>query len=91
MREAVAWFADGGIHAFAGNRQRLRASTSHVPGLHLLPDNLYGVPQTVAVRLDRADRLAAVQSLLDALRAEGFLAAAVTASGVDGIAVVPEP
>lgn len=89
LRDAVRWFADGSIQAFAGNRQRLREATKDDPGLHLLPDNLYGVPQTVAVPLDRADRVAAVDAAIAALRTSGFLADAVSRSGVDGISVAP--
>lgn len=89
LREAAAWLADGTIDAFAGNRQRLRVSTRDMPGLRLLPDNLYGVPQTIAVPLGRADLVARLDAALDEMRASGFLADSVAASGVDGIEVAP--
>ena len=89
LREAAGWLADGTIDAFAGNRQRLRVSTRDIPGLRLLPDNLYGVPQTIAVPLGRADLVVRLDAALDEMRASGFLAESVAASGVDGIEVAP--
>jgi len=89
LREAVAWLKEGNVVAFAGNRQRLVANTRDATGLRLLPDNFYGVPQTIAVPQDRADRLALVNAALDDLRASGFLADWVARSGVDGLDVAP--
>lgn len=89
LKQATAWLLDGTVDAFAGNRQRLRFGTRHVPHLQLLPDNLYGVPQTVAVALDRADTLKIINTALDEMRLSGFLAGSVASSGVDGIAVAP--
>jgi len=89
LREAVQWLQQGTVIAFAGNRQRLAANTRDAAGLRLLPDNLYGVPQTVAVPLDRDDRLNWVNAALDDLRTGGFLADSVSRSGVDGLDVAP--
>ena len=58
-------------------------------GLRLLPDNLYGVPQAIAVPLDRGGRLDWVNSALDDLRTGGFLADSVSRSRVDGLDVAP--
>ena len=89
LQEAVRWLKDGTVIAFAGNRQRLSANTRDAAGLRLLPDNFYGVPQTIAVPLDRGDRLKWVDAALDELRANGFLADSVSRSGVDGLDVAP--
>jgi polar amino acid transport system substrate-binding protein len=89
LREAVQWLQDGTVVAFAGGRQRLAAGTRNVPGLRLLADNLYGVPQTIAVPLDRADRLALINAALDELRANSFLADSVARSEVDGLTAAP--
>jgi len=89
LREAVQWLKDGTVIAFAGNRQRLAANTRDVTGLRLLPDNFYGVPQTIAVAPDRPDRLKWINAALDDLRAGGFLADSVARSGVDGLEVAP--
>jgi polar amino acid transport system substrate-binding protein len=89
LREAVAWLREGAVAAFAGGRQRLGAGTRDAPGLRMLTDNFYGVPQSIAVPLERADRLSLVNATLDALRASGFLADAVARSNVDGLTVAP--
>lgn len=89
LREPVGWLKAGTITAFAGNRQRLAANTREVTGLRLLPDNFYGVPQTIAVPIERPDRLKAVDAALGDLRASGFLADSIARSGVDGLEVAP--
>jgi len=75
--------------AFAGGRQRIATAAGAVPGLRLLDDNFYGVPQAIAVANDREDRLSLVNAALDDLRARGLLADAVARSGIDGLAVAP--
>ena len=89
LRDAVQWLQDGTVVAFAGGRQRLASGTQNAQGLRLLDDNFYGVPQTIAVQLDRRDRLQLVNAALDELRANGFLADAVARSGVQGLTVAP--
>lgn len=89
LREAVRWLKEGTVVAFAGNRQRLAENTRDVAGLRLLSDNFYGVPQAIAVPLDRADRLHWIDSVIDELRSSGFLAQSMACSGVDGIEVAP--
>jgi len=89
LREAVRWLNDGTVIAFAGNRQRLAENTRGMRGLRLLPDNFYGSPQTIAVPLDRSDRLKWINAALDELRASGFLERSVARSGVDGLEVAP--
>jgi polar amino acid transport system substrate-binding protein len=89
LRVAAQRLLDGTVDAFAGGRQRLASGTQSVRGLRLLDDNFYGVPQTIAVQLDRADRLQRVNAALDELRANGFLADSVVRSGIDGLTVAP--
>jgi polar amino acid transport system substrate-binding protein len=89
LHDAVRWLQEGSVVAFAGGRQRLRAGTRDVPGLRMLADNFYGVPQSIAVPLERTDRLTLINATLDALRANGFLADSIARSTVDGLAVAP--
>jgi polar amino acid transport system substrate-binding protein len=89
LKEGSTWLANGTVDAFGGNRQRLRVSTQGIPGLRLLADNLYGVPQAIAVANDRPELLTEINSAIDELRSSGFLRAAVERSGVDGIDVAP--
>jgi polar amino acid transport system substrate-binding protein len=89
LRDAVQWLNNGEVIAFAGGRQRLASATRDVPGLRMLDDNFYGVPQAVAVPLDRPDRLRLVNSALTDMRSSGFLADSVARSGIEGLSVAP--
>ena len=43
------WLADHTVDAYGTNRQRLTEIAAHNPGYRLLPDNFYGVEQSVIV------------------------------------------
>lgn len=82
-------FAAGEIDAFGANRQRLTTLLKDMPGYRLLPDSLFGVPQTIIVGKDKAEALAAINVFIDDVRASSFLAKSLTASGIVGIDVAP--
>jgi len=71
------------------NRQRLTTLMGETPGSRLLPDSLFGVPQTIIVPKGRADVLTAVNSFIDDVRASGFLQNAIASSGVIGLQAAP--
>ena len=81
---------DGTIDAFGANRQRLTEMTTGANGIRLLPDDLYGVEQTIIVPGGRRDALDAANQFIDEVRRSGALQTAVERSGVVGIAVAPE-
>ncbi len=87
LKEATDWLAKGTVHAFGANRQRLGAAMRGAQGLRLLPDNLYGVPQTIALPIDKPELLAQVNKAIDEMRASGFLKDAIEKSGIDGLSV----
>jgi polar amino acid transport system substrate-binding protein len=89
LRDAARWLLNGDVVAFAGGRQRLLSGTHDVPGLRMLDDNFYGVPQTIAVPLDRPDRLRLINATMSELRSSGFLANSIARSAVEGLAVAP--
>ncbi len=91
MNEAVRWLAEGKVIAFGGNRARLRmaAGIDQALGLRLLPDNLYAVPQAIAIAPGDAALLAFVSNALDEMRTSGFLEAAVKRGGIEGVGVAP--
>jgi polar amino acid transport system substrate-binding protein len=89
LRDAVEWLRNGDVIAFAGGRQRVSSATRGVAGLRLLDDNFYGVPQAMAVPLDRQDRLQLVNATLGEMRLSGFLADSVARSGIEGLSVAP--
>jgi polar amino acid transport system substrate-binding protein len=77
------------IDAFGANRQRLANIQKEAPGFRVLPDNLFGVPQTIIVPKGKAEVLTAVNRFIDDVRASGFLKKAVEASGVVGLEAAP--
>ncbi|MBN9064757.1 MAG: hypothetical protein BGP06_13125 [Rhizobiales bacterium 65-9] len=89
LQEAVAWLGDGAIDAFGGSRQRLASAQRGAKGLRLLPDNLYGAPQAIAVAKDKPELLTSLNALIVELRGNGFLKTAVE-GGVEGVVVAPE-
>ncbi len=77
------------IDAFGANRQRLTNLMKGTTGFRILPDNLFGVPQTIIVPKGRADALALVNRFIDDVRASGFLKTAIEKSGVIGLEAAP--
>ncbi len=77
------------IDAFGANRQRLTNMMKDTPGLRLLPDSLFGVPQTIIVPKGRAEVLAAVNRFIDDVRKSGFLQRSIENSGVVGLEAAP--
>ncbi len=77
------------IDGFGANRQRLTNLMKDAPGLRILPDSLFGVPQTIIVPKGRADVLAAVNRFIDDVRANGFLQSSIENSGVIGLDAAP--
>ena len=77
------------IDAFGANRQRLANIVKESPGFRILPDNLFGVPQTIIVPKGKTEVLAAINRFIDDVRASGFLKKSVEASGVAGLEVAP--
>jgi len=86
--DAVKTLLAGKLDAFGANRQRLTDLMQGVSGLRLLPDDLYGVEQTIiAPRNPNAVQL--VNQFVDEVRKSGFLRSAIDRSGVLGITVAP--
>ena len=79
----------GEIDAFGANRQRLTNLLKEMPGYRLLPDNLFGVTQTIIVPKGRPEVLAAINGFIDEVRASGFLQNAITKSEVVGLEMAP--
>jgi polar amino acid transport system substrate-binding protein len=87
LEEVKRMLADGRIDAFGANRQRLTDLLRGASGLRLLPDDLYGVEQTIIVPKGQAEALKAVNQFLDNVRVSGFLRQAVDRSGVVGLSI----
>jgi polar amino acid transport system substrate-binding protein len=89
MDAAVKMLRAGEIHAYGTNRQRLVEVAGSNPGLRLLPDNFYGVPQAIIVKKGNKALLEIVDSMLDEARSSGLIAAAIQRAGLVGVDVAP--
>jgi polar amino acid transport system substrate-binding protein len=87
--EVLQMLMDGKFDAFGANRQRLTDASRGVSGLRLLPDDLYGVEQTLIVPKGKLEALKIVNQFIDDVRNSGFLRTAIEKSGVIGIAAAP--
>jgi len=86
---AVQMVLDGKLDAFGANRQRLTDLMRNLSGLRLLPDDLYGVEQTMIVPKGKPEVLRMVNQFIDDVRQSGFLRDSIQRSGVIGLAVAP--
>jgi polar amino acid transport system substrate-binding protein len=86
---ALRQLTAGEIDAYAGNRMRLHGIAQRTPGLRLVPDNFYGVEQSVIVPRGDAARLAIVEKFLEEARASGLIAASIARAGLVGVDVAP--
>jgi len=78
------------IDALGANRQRLTTLMKSVPGSRLLPDNYFNVPQNVIVPMGKPEALAAVNALIDELRASGALRDSIAKGGAIGVEMAPK-
>jgi polar amino acid transport system substrate-binding protein len=83
--EALAY---GRIDAFAANRQRLTVAARDAT-FRLLPDNFYGVEQSIIVQKGNTKLLEAVNRFLTEARNSEFIAASLKRSGVAGLDAAP--
>jgi len=89
MQAALRALQSREIAAYATNRQRLHALSQVNAGLRLLPENFYGVEQSIIIRKGNAQLLETVQNFLDDARSSGFVASAIARSGIVGLDVAP--
>jgi polar amino acid transport system substrate-binding protein len=87
--EGIQALSAGKIDAFGANRQRLSDTVRSGTGIRVLPDDLYGVEQTIIVAAGKAAALKIVNEFIDDVRRSGFLASAIQRSGVVGLTVAP--
>jgi ABC-type amino acid transport substrate-binding protein len=80
---------EGKIDAIGANRQRLTDTLRTARGFRLLPDDLYGVEQTIIVAKGKADAIKLLNEFIDEVRRSGELQSSVERSGVVGIRVAP--
>jgi polar amino acid transport system substrate-binding protein len=86
---AVTWLADGAVDAYGTNRQRLTELAARHPGYRLLPDNFYGVPQSVVAAKGNTAMIAFVDAALDDAKRDGLIARSIEQTGLHGLDVAP--
>ena len=89
MDSALKMLRSGEIQAYGTNRQRLHELAERNPGLRLLPDNFYGVEQSIIVKKGNKALLDVVEKFLDEARDSRFVAGAIERAGLVGVDVAP--
>jgi polar amino acid transport system substrate-binding protein len=89
VETALQWLGEGTIDAYGTNRQRLMELAARNPGYRLLPDNFYGVEQSVVAAKGNKPLLDFVNGVLDDARASGLIARSIEAAGLNGVDVAP--
>jgi polar amino acid transport system substrate-binding protein len=89
MDQALQMLRAGEIDAYGTNRQRLVELARTNPGIRLLPDNFYGVPQAIVVKKGNKALLDAAERMLDEARKSGLIAASIKNVGLIGVDVAP--
>lgn len=87
LLEAKEQLVSGKVQAFGANRQRLTQAARGAAEFRILPDNLYGVPQAIAVANGKPEALKLLDGFLAEAKSSGMLKQAIEKSGVVGISV----
>ncbi len=87
LLEAKEQLAAGKVQAFGANRQRLTQAARGAAEYRILPDNLYGVPQAIAVANGKPEALKLLDAFLMEAKSSGTLKQSIDKSGVVGISV----
>jgi polar amino acid transport system substrate-binding protein len=86
----VPTFVEGDADVAAGVRQQLEADARTRPGLRLLDGRFMVIRQAMGVPKRRGEAAAAFLSgFVEAMKAEGFVAAALARHGIEGASVAP--
>jgi polar amino acid transport system substrate-binding protein len=89
IETAVKWLADGTVDVYGTNRQRLTELAARNPGHRLLPDNFYGVEQSVVVAKGRKPMIDFINGVLDEAKSAGLIARSIEEAGLLGVDVAP--
>jgi polar amino acid transport system substrate-binding protein len=89
VETALQWLGEGTVDAYGTNRQRLTDLAARNPGYRLLPDNFYGVEQSVVAAKGKKPLLDFVNGVLDDARASGLIARSIEAAGLNGVDIAP--
>ena len=82
-KAAIAQFRAEGLDAVAGVKQPLAAAAAAAPGLRVMDGNFMVIRQAAAVPKGRAAARAYLAAMIEECKASGFVARALTESGVE--------
>jgi polar amino acid transport system substrate-binding protein len=77
--------ADGKIDAFAANKQRLVEIGAKYPQLRVVPDDYFVATQSMAIAKGGAERLAAIDKILNQILATSLVKDSVERAGLHGV------
>lgn len=86
---AVQAFVADKLEALAGLRPRLLIDITKLPGARLLDGQFTGVQQAVGTPKARAASAEYLRAFVEEVKASGFVAEAISKSGVAGVSVAP--
>jgi hypothetical protein len=86
---AVKWLTEGTVDVYGANRQRLAELAVRNPGYRLLPDNFYGVEQSVVAAKGNKAMIDFVDGVLDEAKSAGLIARSIEQAGLVGVDVAP--
>src|SRR5262245_43442433 len=87
--EAVQKFVADKLEALAGLKPRLLIDVAKLPGARILDGQFTGVQQAIGTPKARAAAAAYLRAFVEEVKASGFVAEAITRSGVAGVSVAP--
>lgn len=87
--EAIRLFQDEKLEAAAGVKQPLVDAASHDPALRVIPGRFMAIEQAMGVPRGRPLALAYVRDFIEEMKASGFVAEALAASGQTDASVAP--
>lgn len=85
----VDFFIAQKLDVAAGVKQQLEADARRIPGLRLLEGRFMVINQAMGTPRGREAGARYLREFVEEMKASGFVAAAITKSGVGGVAVAP--
>jgi polar amino acid transport system substrate-binding protein len=86
---AVAAFVQDELEALAGLRPRLLVDVTRLPGARVLDGQFTAVQQAIGTPKSRAAAAEYLRAFVEEVKASGFVAEAISRSGVAGVSVAP--
>lgn len=80
---------NGNVDVVAGVRQSLMANAPRLPGCHVFASRFMAIEQAMGLPKGRNEAAQYAREFIEDVKASGFVARAIQAAGVQGVAVAP--